>query len=139
MSHCVEGASAVSGRQRYRKKTSAFIIAVQLKLDTEGFFYHKWGGVQRCKSGDWLLDNEGDIYTVDQDVFRKTYRAVGPGRYVKTTPIWAEVARVAGTVETIEGSSAYSVGDYIVSNNKDGTDSYCVGKEKFLSMYELDE
>ena len=104
-----------------------------------GFTYRKWGAEQLCKPGDWLVDNEGDIYTIDRDVFAETYRRVGPGRYAKITPVWAKIAATAGVVETKEGRSHYQKGDYLVYNNPDGTDAYCVAADKFESMYELDE
>jgi hypothetical protein len=126
-------------RRRYRKKADQFVVAVKLDLDTPGFTYRKWGAQQKCKAGDWLIDNNGDTYSVDGDVFSRTYRMVGPGTYVKTTPIWAEVAPQAGSVATKEGRSHYSAGDYLVYNNEDGTDAYCIGAAKFGSMYELDE
>lgn len=126
-------------RQRYRKKANQYVIAVQLKLDTDGFTYQKWGAEQRCKSGDWLLDNNGDIYSVDKEVFERTYRQIKPGYYVKSTPIWAEVASEAGSVITKEGESHYQAGDYLVYNNEDGTDAYCISAAKFEAMYELDE
>jgi hypothetical protein len=125
-------------RQRYRKRADQFVIAVRLNLETTGFTYYKWGAEQRCKAGDWLVDNAGNIYSVDAEVFARTYRAVGDGRYVKTTPVWAEPARVAGSVLTKEGESHYQPGDYLVSNNEDGSDSYCVSREKFERMYEID-
>ena len=125
--------------RRYRKKSDRFVLAIQLDLDTAGFKYRKWGAEQLCKPGDWLVDNEGDIYTIDRDVFAATYRRVQPGRYVKITPVWAEVAATAGVVKTKEGSSHYQKGDYLVYNNPDGTDAYCVEAGKFESMYEPDE
>lgn len=110
-----------------------------MDLDTRGFTYRKWGAEQKCKAGDWLVDNNGDVYTVDDGVFARTYRSVGPGIYVKTTPIWAERATRSGSVATKEGRSHYNAGDYLVSNNEDGTDAYCISAEKFESMYESDE
>jgi hypothetical protein len=124
-------------RRRYRKKANQFVVAVKLDLDTPGFTYRKWGAEQKCRAGDWLVDNNGDIYTVEAGVFSRTYRSVGPGIYAKTTPIWAEVATQAGSVPTKEGRSHYDKGDYLVSNNEDGTDAYCIGAAKFESMYEL--
>ena len=126
-------------RRRYRKKADRFVVAIQLNLDTEGFTYRRWGAEQRCKRGDWLVDNQGDIYSVNGDVFARTYRRVGPGVYVKTTPVWAEVASEPGSVVTKEGRSNYEAGDYLVYNNEDGMDAYCVGRAKFESMYEPDE
>ena len=124
--------------RKYIKKAGQFVIALQLNLNTDGFTYDKWGSVQKCKKGDWLVKNAGDTYTVDGDVFAKTYRKVEPGKYVKTTPVWAEVALSPGHVKTIEGVSYYKAGDYIVYNNSDGTDGYCISAEKFELMYELD-
>ena len=115
------------------------MIAAQLDFDTGGFTYRKWGAEQRCKRGDWIIDNDGDIYTVDHEVFAKTYRRVGPGIYVKTTPVWAEITTKSGTVTTKEGASSYEVGDYLVFNNEDGTDAYCMGAVKFESMYQPDD
>jgi len=129
----------MTARRRYRKKADQFVVAVKLELDTPGFTYRKWGAEQKCKAGDWLVDNNGDIYTVEAGVFSRTYRSVGTGIYAKTTPIWAEVATQAGNVPTKEGRSHYDKGDYLVSNNEDGTDAYCIGVAKFESMYELDE
>ena len=126
-------------RRRYRKRPDQFVVAVQFDLDADGFTYRKWGGEQRCKQGDWLVDNDGDVYTVGQEVFAKTYRRLNPGIYVKTTPIWAEQAFEPGKVATREGVSHYHSGDYLVYNNEDGTDAYCISAVKFESMYELYE
>ena len=125
-------------RKKYKKKADSFVVAVQLNLDTDGFTYEKWGAEQRCKKGDWLVDNDGSIYTIDEEVFAKTYHKKSPGIYVKKTSIWAEVATESGVVKTKEGASHYEAGDYLVYNNEDGSDAYCMSAEKFASMYELD-
>lgn len=57
------------------------MVAFQLDLDTDGFTYRKWGAEQRCKRGDWLVDNGGDCYTVGAEAFARTYRRVSPGAY----------------------------------------------------------
>jgi hypothetical protein len=59
--------------------------------------------------------------------------------YVKSTPIWAEVATKAGKVKTNEGVSHYEAGDYLVSNNEDGGDAYSISAAKFERMYEPDD
>ena len=129
----------MANRRRYRKKTDQYVTAVQLDLDTDGFVYRKWGSEQRCKPGDWLVNNAGDTYTVDARVFANTYRQLSPGAYLKITPVYAERVAVGGRVKTKEGESEYQAGDYLVSNEADGSDAYCVGAEKFEAMYELDE
>ena len=129
----------MSERRRYRKKPDQYVVALRLALATDGFRYRKWGAEQRCKPGDWLLDNDGDVYSVDAEVFERTYRRVAPGHYVKTTPVWAEQATQAGSVETKEGRTHYAAGDYLVSNEQDGGDAYAVEAARFEAMYEADE
>lgn len=126
-------------RRRYRRRPDQYVVAVQLSLDTEGFTYRKWGGDQRCKRGDWLVDNDGEVYTVDAESFARTYRELRRGAYLKTAPVWAEVAADDGSVATKEGRTGYRKGDYLVSNNEDGSDAYAVQAQKFEAMYELDD
>jgi hypothetical protein len=123
-------------RDRFVRRPDRPVAAVQLALETDGLVYRKWGGEQRAKAGDWIVDNDGDVYSVDADSFAKTYRRTGPGAYVKTTPVWAEKADRAGRVTTKEGATDYQAGDYIVSNDADGTDGYAMSAEKFESLYE---
>ena len=108
---------ADTSRRRYVRRPDQAVAALQLAFDTDGFVYRKWGGDQRAKAGDWIVDNDGDVYTVDGAVFTRTYRKTGTGTYVKTTPVWAERATQAGNVKTKEGVTHYNAGDYIVSNN----------------------
>ena len=126
-----------TSRRKYVRKPDQAVVAIQVALEGVDFTYQKWGATQRCKPGDWLVDNDGDVYSVEQDTFARTYRKVGDGRYVKTTPVWAEAAREAGRVKTFEGSTGYQAGDYLVFNQEDGGDAYAVGKAKFESMYQL--
>jgi hypothetical protein len=126
-------------RLRYRRKAGRGVVAVQLNVDTDGFVYRKWGQNQLGKRGDWLVDNDGDVYTVAAETFAQTYRETGRGTYVKVGLIWAELAREAGSVATKEGRTNYAAGDYVVSNYEDGTDSYAISAVKFADLYELDE
>jgi hypothetical protein len=123
-------------RRQYVKRQTQFVVAVQLDLETTGFSYQKWGTTQTCKRGDWLVNNNGDTYTIDRESFARTYRASGPGTYVKSTPVWAEVAPAAGSVRTKEGATHYQAGDYLVSNQESGADAYAVSKAEFERMYE---
>jgi hypothetical protein len=126
---------ADSNRRRYLRRPDHPVVAVRLALETDGLVYRKWGDEQHAKPGDWIVDNEGDIYTVDADVFAHTYRQTGPGTYVKTTPVWAEHAPQAGSVKTKEGVTHYEAGDYVVSNNSDGSDAYAMSAATFESLY----
>jgi hypothetical protein len=57
---------------------------------------------------------------------------------MKTTAVWAERATQAGSVKTKEGSTQYEPGDYLVSNNSDGSDEYAMKADKFEELYTLD-
>jgi hypothetical protein len=111
---------------------------VRLLLETDGLTYRKWGGEQRAKRGDWIVDNDGDVYSVDAESFARTYREIARGAYIKTTPVWAERAQSAGSVATKEGVTQYQAGDYVVSNNIDGSDTYAIDAATFEALYTLD-
>jgi len=125
----------VAKRQKYQKKASQPVIAVRIDLDIDRFAYRKWGGEQHAKRGDWLVNNDGDVYTVDEKVFDKTYRKQRPGVYVKVAPVWAEIVTAAGSVKTVEGESHYKRGDYLVYNKRNGGNPYSVSAAKFKAMY----
>mgnify|MGYP000493816362 CR=1 FL=1 len=123
-------------RQRYRRKPDQAVTAICLALEFDGLSYRKWGADQRANKGDWLVEHDGDVYTVAADSFARTYRAVGPGRWLKTTPVWAEVAAQEGSVTTKEGRTQFKTGDWLVSNEADGSDAYAISADKFQQLYE---
>lgn len=122
-------------RSKYHKKARQYVVAVRLDLETDGISYRKWGGKQHAKRGDWLVDNNGDVYTVEGKVFARSYEQVVAGIYIKTTPVWAEVATRTGSVKTKEGESRYKRGDYIVYNQRNGGDGYCMSAAMFKTLY----
>lgn len=126
-------------RRRYRKKADQFVTAVRLDLDTDGLVYRKWGGRQHAKRGDWLVDNQGEVYTVDARSFAKTYKRLRPGAFVKIAPVWAELAGHGGSVTTKEGQSRFRKGDYIVYNDRHARDGYCMSAKRFKAMYRPDQ
>ena len=126
---------ATPHRTRYVRRPDRPVAAVRLALDTNGLVYRKWGGRQRAKKGDWIVDNDGDVYTVAARVFARTYRRIDVGAYVKKTPVWALRATQPGRVKTKEGSTRYRTGDYLVSNNRDGSDAYAMTAKKFDDLY----
>ncbi len=126
----------MSELRKYTRRVDTAVTAIQLMLDTGGFTYRKWGGIQTASTGDWLVDNGGDIYTVDQDTFAQTYRSIGQGRYVKSQPVWAQVADEYGKIQTKEGETRYKAGDMIVFNNHDEIDGYAMTADTFKRLYE---
>lgn len=125
-------------RQRFRRKSDQAVSAVRLLLDFDGFSYQKWGDTQRAAAGDWLVDNNGDVYTVSAETFARTYREASPGRWAKVVPVWAERASEPGSVATQEGQTHYEAGDWLVSNREDGEDAYAISAEKFEKLYKPD-
>jgi hypothetical protein len=122
---------------QYLRRQQTLVIAIRLDLDTDGLTYRKWGATQRGKRGDWLVNNNGDVYTVDADTFARTYREAGRGMYEKTAKVWARQAEDSGTIKTKEGSTDYQPGDYLVSNDASGEDAYAVTQKRFHELYEL--
>ena len=122
--------------RQYIKKRKGLVVAVQINLDTDGLVYQKWGGKQMAKPGDWLVNNNGEIYSIDQESFAATYVMNSLGLYYfKSTPVWAEIATSDGGITTKEGVTQYKAGDYLVYNNENGTDGYAMSVEQFESMY----
>lgn len=122
-------------KKKYMKRNSSSVIAVQLNLKTEGFKYKLWGGAQTCKPGDWVINNAGETYTIDQKVFESTYKMESPGIYRKVAPVWANISEDSGSVKTSEGETHYQAGDYLVYKDEYGMDCYAVSRKKFESMY----
>jgi hypothetical protein len=125
-------------RQRYRRKPGQAVTAIRLQLELDRFTYRKWGADQCARAGDWLIEHDGEVHTVAADSFARTYRAVGPGRWLKTTPVWAEAATQDGSVATKEGRTHFKIGDWLVSNEPDGSDSYAIRADRFQQLYEPD-
>lgn len=116
---------------RYKAKPIP-VQAIQLDI---ALTYEKWGGTQCSRVGDWLLSKEGETYTCESAVFAETYRQMEhrAGWFYKDVTVDAVQAEEDGVVKTLEGSSDYLAGDYIVTNP--GGDRYCVDAAKFESLY----
>ena len=125
-------------RQRYRRKPDQAVTAIRLQLEFDGFTHRKWGAEQRVRAGDWLVEHDGEVHTVAAGSFARTYRPVSPGRWLKTTPVWAQVATQDGSVATQEGRTHFRIGDFLVSNEADGSDAYAIRADKFHQLYEPD-
>ena len=126
----------MSKLRKYVRRAATLITAVQLDLDMDRFTYRKWGGVQSASAGDWLVNNGGDIYTVNRATFERTYRPVSQGVYQKTEPVWARLAEADGVIQTKEGETHYRAGDMLVFNDEAERDGYAMTAETFEELYE---
>lgn len=123
--------------REYRRRPGTTVTAVKLDLDTEGFTYRKWGGLQRCRAGDWIVEGgRGGVHTVAGHVFERTYRRVRQGVYEKVGAVWAERASEAGAIKTLEGETRYEAGYWLVYNDPDREDGWAMSDETFQSTYE---
>lgn len=129
----------MSNLGKYLRRDNTPVTAVQLDLDLERFTYRKWGGVQTASAGDWLVNNDGDVYTVDRESFEHSYRQVSPGIYKKFAPVWARRAGTAGKMPTREGETRYEAGDMLVFNDPEERDGYAMSAETFGKLYRLAE
>ena len=98
----------MAASQKYLKREQTPVAAILLNLETDGFTCRKSGGEQTCKLGDWSVDNDGAVYTLDCDSFARTNRADSPDLYRKVAPIWAELAHHDGAIKTKEGGLTWS-------------------------------
>ena len=134
---CVYGyKNKMTDRKKYKKRPKYHVTAVQFDLQSEGFNYQKWGSSQYCKPGDWLINNDDDIYTVDKDYFKEHYRKVSAGVFEKVGEIWAEPTESDGSIETIEGETNFRAGDYLVFDRRHGGIGYAISKARFERWYE---
>jgi hypothetical protein len=126
----------MSAPRKFNRRPDSFVTAVQLNLDFDGISYTKWGDTQKAKPGDWLVNNGGEVYTVDQESFAATYTEQSPGVFAKTGSVWAYEAQNDGTIPTKEGTSEFKTGDFLVFNDEGLLDGYCMSAEKFHQLYE---
>lgn len=121
----------------YKKRPdpSTFVTAIKLDFDFASLVYTKWGGRQIAEQGDYLLNNNGSVYTCDGHTFENTYEEVSPFTYRKVTSVWAVRAETDGWISTQEGDTEYSEGDMLVYNNQDETDGYAMSYTQFHDMY----
>jgi hypothetical protein len=126
-------------RRAYVRREGTAVTAIRMALDFDTFTYRRWGSLQNGKPGDWLVEREGKVHTVDADTFARTYRQTGPGSYVKVAPVLAAPAASDGAIRTQEGKTNYRQGDYIIWNDGEALDCYAIAKEEFERLYQCVE
>jgi len=131
----------------YRRRANNPVTAIPLNLianpDNQPgdplFTYHKWDDTQTAKTGDWLVKNGDEVYTVDRETFGTTYTPIDTaGQYIKLGKVWAKRATQPGTIQTKEGSTRYEAGDWLVFNDPQGQDGYAVSAARFSDLYEAE-
>ncbi|MDA7425302.1 hypothetical protein [Thalassococcus lentus] len=124
---------------RYTRREQTNVTAIKIDMETDGFTYRKWGGEQIVRPGDWLVDNNGDVYTVDGEAFEATYAKVSQGIYTKTAHVWAREAESDGQVQSTSGFTQYHAGDMVVFRDEREIDGWAMSKADFAALYQVDE
>lgn len=96
------------------------------------------GATLKYKPGDMIVTyGPGDQAVVRADIFRDTYRKVGPGQYVKRggVKMRASVAKSARDVETLEGPARARRGDVIMRGTRG--ERWPIRRDKFHGKYDV--
>lgn len=142
------GATEDTELKPYRRRDNTPVTGIPLDLIAKPdnqtgdplFTYHRWDNPQTAKTGDWLIKNADEIYTVDRETFENTYCPTDTdGQYIKTSKVWAKRATEPSTIQTREGSTRYDAGDWLVYNDPRGQDGYAISADRFLELYESEE
>jgi hypothetical protein len=101
---------------------------------------HAWrwrtpGGDELLASaGDWMVrDEEGNSWSVADDIFRETYRHRKEDRWVRVGQVHARCATQGEAVKTIEGLANARIGDWVISGARG--ERWVVGTHEFQKTY----
>ena len=111
------------------------VTAIQLDFDNVTLTYHKWGNDQKAVSGDWIVNNYGDVIAVNREIFARSYRAIGNGQFLQTGHVWVKQTIEPGTLQTKNGKINYQAGDHLVFNDPEGNHGIVVKANVFSEYY----
>lgn len=84
-------------------------------------------------AGDWLLETYGSTWTVNADVFERTYEKQADGTYLKIVAVTARKLTTEVDIVTLEGIAHALPGDWLVCNP--AGDVWPVNAEEFSRRY----
>lgn len=76
------------------------------------------GHTMRGDAGDWAVAEDGKVWSVRDDIFCDTYEPAGEGRWQRKGRVQARPAQPGETVNTLEGTTTASDGDWIVRGER---------------------
>lgn len=98
------------GASRYR--STAVVHATRLARP------HAWrtgrGSALSARAGDWLITDGVQEWTVEADIFARTYRRLPDGRFAKDAPVDAVRTDRPLDVPTLEGVARAEAGDWVL-------------------------
>jgi hypothetical protein len=68
----------------------------------------------QADAGDWAVAEDGKVWSVRDDIFRETYELAGDGSWHRQGRVQARPAHPGETVNTLEGPTIATEGDWIV-------------------------
>ena len=91
------------------------------------------GQTMQAAAGDWKAQADGETWSVRDDIFRASYENVGGSQWRRRGTVSARPARPGEVVETLEGPTTASAGDWVVR----GTDGeeWPVPADQFAQRY----
>ncbi len=90
-----------------------------------------------AQAGDWALQSDGECWSVRDDIFHATYRHVEGAQWQRRGKVLARRAQPGEIVETLEGPTTASDGDWVV-RGADGEQWPVPGDEFALRYVEGD-
>lgn len=105
-----EPADLLRGARRYRP--TAVVRAT--RLASPRVWRTARGSALSAAAGDWLVTDGAEEWTVAPDIFRRTYRRLADGRFVKQEPVRAARLDRSAEVPTLEGVARAEAGDWVL-------------------------
>jgi hypothetical protein len=91
------------------------------------------GHTMHADAGDWAVHEDGEIWSVRDDIFRDTYEPAGDGQWRKKGQVQARPAHPGETINTLEGPTTAAEGDWVV-RGADG-EQWPVPGDEFTQRY----
>ncbi|MGH3960339.1 hypothetical protein [Mycobacterium sp.] len=91
------------------------------------------GETMRANAGDWAVQDDGESWSVRDDIFQATYELVGGRQWRRRGQVLARRAQPGETLKTLEGSVTAADGDWVV-RGADG-EQWPVPGDEFAQRY----
>jgi hypothetical protein len=96
----------------------------------------KSGHTMQARAGDWRVQANGETWSVRDKIFRATYERIRGDQWRRHGIVSARLARPGEIIETLEGPTAASDGDWVVRGS-DG-ELWPVPAQEFAERYDAD-
>jgi hypothetical protein len=87
----------------------------------------------QADAGDWRVEADGETWSVRDDIFRTSYEHIGGDQWRRRGDVFARPAQAGETVQTLEGPTTASDGDWVV-RGADG-EEWPVPAREFAERY----